>query len=93
MKAFRVRDVYDIQSWEKSKKYLGDDGYFGNDLTQLTRAIKYSHIGILANFYRKKSLCNVFATKGGRNYGLFLPKEAVYEVVDSRIKRKGELFV
>lgn len=93
MKAFEHKDIYDINSWEKAKGFIGDDGYFGNDLTQLKRAIKYGHIGILANFYKKKSLCNVFATKGGRNYGLFLPKEAVYEVLDSRIKGASEEFV
>lgn len=93
MKAFERQDIFDLHSWEKAQNYVGEDGYFGNDITQLKRAIRYGHIGILANFYKKKSLCNVFATKGGRNYGLFLPKASVYEVVDNRIKRASEEFV
>lgn len=93
MKAFEKQDVFDLNTWESAKGYIGEDGYFGNDVTQLKRAIRYGHIGILANFYKKKSLCNVFATKGGRNYGLFLPKESVYEVTDSRIKKASEEFV
>ena len=93
MKAFEKRDVFDFMTWEKAKRFMGEDGYFGNDITQLKRAIRYGHIGILANFYKKKSLCNVFATKGGRNYGLFLPKTSVYEVVDNRLKKASEEFV
>ena len=93
MKAFEKCDVFDFMTWEKAKRYMGEDGYFGNDITQLKRAIRYGHIGILSNFYKKKSWANVFITKGGRNYGLFLPKCNVYEVVDNRIKKASEEFV
>lgn len=93
MKAFERKDIYDFHNSDSSVKFMGEDGYFGNNIDQIKRAVKFGHIGILAGLYKRKSLSNVYITKGGRNYGLFLPRCNVYTVEDSRIKRACEEFV
>lgn len=93
MKAFDLNHVFTIHNYEQAYEYVGEDGYFGNNIEQLRRAVKHAHIGILSRFYKKVSPTNVFITKGNRNYGLFLPLKAIYSVDDDRIKGASEEFV
>jgi len=67
-----IRKIITADRYAEASLYIGTDGFFGNTLEQLDRAIRDKHIGILKGFC-KSNPNFIFQTMGKRNYSLFLP--------------------
>lgn len=68
---FNRLDVFD-QNAKNADFLIGQDGYFGNNLDQIKRAIQFKHIGILQKFSQSSDEF-IFVTQGKRAYKMFLP--------------------
>lgn len=82
MKVFDRKDIISWSNSENAKKYVEQQGYFGNSFQDLITNVKNNTTSILWNVFRADEVHCVFEDVHDIRYGLFLPIDKVREVED-----------
>ena len=80
---FAYEDVFSLADTMEAVKYLGEEGYFADDYETLASRVELGWSHTLDAVYPKQVQCFNSSESsgpnsiGGKNYGLFLPKDRV----------------
>lgn len=87
MKMRKVFDREDIISWsnsENAKKYVEQQGYFGNSFQDLVENVNNNTTSILCNVFKANEVHCIFEDVHDIRYGLFLPIDKVKGIVEPK---------
>lgn len=85
---FNKKDVFSLVTAEEARAYIGKQGYFGDSLQELERAIKETGSNELVEVFPDERIDRVFMPQDYKSsyslflYGLFLPADKVKEEVE-----------
>lgn len=80
MKTFDKKDVFSWTNTESAKKYVEQQGYFGNSFPELEKHINDDETAILVCICESGNVNCIFKTERNIRYGLFIPKDRVKEI-------------